>query len=466
MSAKKKPTIVRLDPAYWREISLELEQHHAVFYKIWEMGRPVFSDLVDTACIQFDRGGDFVMFHFNPEYWEECTHYERLFTICHEALHVILNHGVRMKDAQDRQAVNVALDIVVNHMLVRNFGFDRTLIRNSDKLCWVDTVFKDKQHQGKPVPDDDCFEFYLNLFERVAIKIICGKGKKGKGQPCQGEGGGKDGEFQTLDDHSHMADSDGWDEVIDRLDKGLSDEEKETLRGLIDKHFEQDEDSEADKRAGSGAAGIWHFVTGPKAKPKKKWETVIKNWAKKYLTVTDRDSEQWARVARRFVMVADSGLFLPSEMEVENPFDDKRKIKVRFYLDTSGSCWHLKDRFFTAAESLPPDRFDVSLHCFDTKIYDTSLESRKVAGGGGTSFRILEEDVQQSMKKDAGKKGGQPAYPEAVFVMTDGYGDRVRPEKPERWYWFLSGVSAHTLRSTVAHYVPPECNLFNLNDFV
>src|SRR5262252_8561932 len=83
--AKKPTQITRMNANQWREICRELEVHHAVFYKLWEMGKPIFSDAVETAAIQFDRGGDFVYFHFNPEFWEYCTPYERLFTICHEA---------------------------------------------------------------------------------------------------------------------------------------------------------------------------------------------------------------------------------------------------------------------------------------------------------------------------------------------------------------------------------------------
>ena len=44
----------------------------------------------------------------------------KLFVICHEMLHIILNHGKRSKNtlSENKIAANMALDIVVNHSLI------------------------------------------------------------------------------------------------------------------------------------------------------------------------------------------------------------------------------------------------------------------------------------------------------------------------------------------------------------
>ena len=34
--------------------------------------------------------------------------------------------------------------------------------------------------------------------------------------------------------------------------------------------------------------------------------------------------------------------------------------------------------------------------------------------------------------------GSGAAYPDAVWILTDGWGDEVFPEKPKRWHWFLT----------------------------
>lgn len=442
----------------WLEVCSKLEGHHAVFYKIWEMGKPIFSDTVPTAAVQFDQGGDFVLFHFNPEYWEKSTPYERLFTICHEALHVILNHGIRSRDTVDSRACNVALDIVVNHMLTRCFGFDRKRIRNWEELCWVDTVFKNKDGTikkdvvGRPIPTDESFEYYINQFE----KINAGMSDKGNSK-------------STLDDHSKLGEG-NFGEAVDKLDKGLSDEEKKDLEKIIDKHFTR---SKEETRAGTGTGGQWHFCKG-ESKRKKKWETVIKKWSSKYLKMSDKSHEQWARLNRRFQFLP-SKLFLPSEMEIEEREKEKTRIQVYFFLDTSGSCWGLKDRFFTAAESLPKERFDIRLFCFDTMIKETTLASKKVYGGGGTAFDIIEAYIQKEVKEHP-----EVGYPKAVFIITDGYGNTVKPEKPEKWYWFLSTNQPIAWENKadnnknpykkvsvnpICGYAPKECNFYSLKDY-
>lgn len=431
----------------WFAISAALEEHHAVFYKVWQMGRPHFTEEIETAAVQFDETGGFVWFHFNPKFWLSLDFYNKLFVICHEALHVILNHGIRITDAakMNREACNAALDVVVNHTLLRNFGFERAKIINEAKLCWTDTVFKGR----KPLPpDDEMFEFYYGLFEKVY-----GHGGQGDGE---GDGQNKMGSMPggTVDDHSMMGGdkSDAWGPVIDKLNDGLSDEERESLKKMVQKHFQQDKQQKStNQQAGTGTGGQWVFANTVKVKKKKKWETVIKRWARKYMKESDKEVEQWARLNRRMTMLP-KDMFLPSDMEVEEEADEKTRIKVYFFLDTSGSCWGLKDRFFAAAESLPTDRFDIRLFCFDTTVQETTLASKKIYGGGGTSFSILETHVQKAIQDEGGK------YPEAVFVITDGYGDRINPAVPEKWYWFLTAGGSRS-------YIHKECNFFNLDDF-
>lgn len=439
---------MRISRDEWFEISLGLEDHHAVFYKVWQMGKPHFTEDIETAAVQFDETGDFVWFHFNPKFWSSLDFYNKLFVICHEALHVILNHGIRILDTVkvNRGATNAALDVVVNHNLLRSFGFERDRIINSEKLCWVDTVFKGR----KPLPpDDEMYEFYYNLFDKMY-----GDGGQGTGEGDgdNSMGGMADGQG-TVDDHSMMSGdkSDAWGKVIDKLQEGLSDEEKESLKKTVQKHFQKDEKASPNTQAGTGTGGQWVFANIVKVKKKKKWETVIRKWSAKYMKSADKDIEQWARINRRMTMLP-KDMFLPSDMEVEEENEEKTRIKIYFYLDTSGSCWGLKDRFFTAVSSLPTERFDIRLFCFDTTVQETTLESKKIYGGGGTSFSILEAFVQKDIKEKGGK------YPEAVFVITDGYGDRISPQIPEKWYWFLTAGGSRSC-------IPKDCNFFSLEEY-
>jgi predicted metal-dependent peptidase len=392
-----------IDSAKFLELSRQLEDHHAVFYTLWQLGKPVSDPSIPTACVNFDQEGECLEFAFNPEFWDRCTDDDKLFVICHESLHVILRHGVRCSATKDPHRSNIALDLVVNHMLVTKFGFDRAKITDWKNLIWVETVFPDQK-----VADDLSYEQYFQLLS--------------------------DQQMDTLDNHDWNTDSEKW---IERIEKRLGNEEKESLKNVVEKHS-----------AGTEPVKFWCFADKTYVKPKKKWETVIKKWAKKYDRHDLRDVEQWVRVNRRYSCLQ-SDFILPTEMEEKD--NSQSKIGVWFFQDTSASCYTHRNRFFTAAKSLPKDRFDVKLYCFDTQVFETTLESGKLYGFGGTAYHPIEQYIQNFVSTN------NVAYPQAVFVITDGFGTSVIPKFPDRWFWFLS--------STYTLCIPHGSKIFQLKDF-
>jgi predicted metal-dependent peptidase len=399
------------------QITANLEKHHALFYNIWLMGVPQFTDSIPTACINFDDNGQELNFLFNEKFYNSLSNTEKEFIICHEMLHIILNHGHRLKENnQFAQNANIAMDIAINHMLVQKFNFNRNELSINKKLCWTDTVFPDP----KNIPTNETAEYYFQLLKEHSSN------------------------FNSIDVHDFLfkLTPEQIDKVVSKLNDQLTPEEKESLKDVIEKHYEMSENSPA----GASTTGQWSFIN-TQTIHKKKWETVIKKWA--YPFIADfKNQEQWARINRRFTFLDDQ-LLIPSEMEDEN-IQEPNKIDVVFFLDTSGSCWHLKERFFKAALSLPPWRFNVQLCCFDTRVYETTLESKQVYGGGGTRFNIMEEYIQNKYMKDNTK------YP-FVFVITDGYGNHVYPQYPEKWYWFLS--------NSYQNYIPKTSNIYKLSNF-
>jgi predicted metal-dependent peptidase len=414
----------------WQEICMALLDHHSLFYKIGEMGRPILTDSIPTACVTFDKSGKYINFLFNPDFWASCDFYKKIFVVAHEALHIILNHGKRFKDSQNPQTSNVAIDIVVNHSLTNRFGFVRERIDGHEELCWVDTIFKDKKINGQEISQDESAEYYLNMINRNQKKTNI--------------------QFVKLIDNHNFEDTS--DEVFDNLNRELSDDEKKSLKNFCEKHSN-------DKEAGTSSGSGIHFATKDKVQVKKPWESVIQKWAKRRLVNMDADVEQWAKKHRRFTGL-EADLFLPSDSEIEDLTFDKRKIVVHFYLDTSGSCWHLKDRFFSAAESLPKKYFDIRLFCFDTVVFETSLETRKLQGGGGTRFDIIEDNIQKVIREE------NTNYPDATFVITDLYGNKVNPQKPETWFWFVDGGLDSTIKKLASEYIHKDSKVYKLNDFV
>ena len=439
----------------WLEICRELEARHSIFYKCWELGRPYFVEGIGTARVQFDPSGDFLAFEFDPKFWRETTFYDKLFVISHECLHIILNHGVRTRDAKDRQKANIALDLVVNHALVNSFSFNRSKL-SMDTLCWVDTIFPDAT-----VSDTESFEYYYNLMpESISLKdLLCMLADDHSGFSGQGSGASKDkkqGDGKDKSDEGGKA-AEGLSEeeldkarerLMDKLGEGLSDEEIQSLENFFDKHF-----SDSDPHVGRSPVGTgsWVMANIRKAPKKKKWETIITKWSMKYMKYDYDEEEQWAKMNRRITLLP-RDLIIPSEVDVDHLEEDR--LPVFFFLDTSGSCWGFKDRFFKAALSLPPERFDLRLFCFDTAVQETTLESGKIYGGGGTAFSVCEQHIQKLMKTEG------IAYPEAVFMITDGYGDQLNPQHPERWKFFMTYKGGNNL-----YCLPKQGQVYYLQDF-
>jgi predicted metal-dependent peptidase len=427
------------------QIAQDLEIYHGIFSRIWQMGKPIADNTIPTAAVRFDRDGGFFSFCFNPDFFKTLDEYNLKFIICHEALHVILNHGYRGFGLEP-QLANVSMDVVINESLISNFGFDRNRIANANELCWYDTVFKNDD-----IEKEKSFEYYYDLLYDKVLDAAGADSVDGEGNmKLPASMGGKQ---KTVDQHDGFG-SENQDQIDEKLDDAcdkLSSDERKQLKDIVEKLL--DDDTKQSLQAGTGIGGLTKVMSLEKVKTKRKWETVIKRWAQQYMKRNDKNHEQWARINRRFVTLS-RDMFIPTDMEIENFEEEKHRVKVIFFLDTSGSCVHLADRFWKAAKSLPEDRFDIQLCCFDTRVYETSLNTGKLYGFGGTSFYILENYVQK-YKKDPTK--GKGKYPDAVFVITDGYGDSVTPEFCNKWYWFLS--------ENYRACIPKECNIYDLKDY-
>lgn len=434
----------------YQEISQSLDKYHAIFYQIWEMGYPRLSFEVPTAAVVFDKKGKNIEFLFNPIFWKNSDRYSKEFVICHECLHVLLNHGIRIKDLKNNKTnllvANNCLDVVINHMLVDRFGFDRKSIQNQEKYCWIDTVFADDH---KKVEKNRAFEYYYGLLKNKILDNL----RDGKLQIKNDDGSISDIDAETVDAHDFLdsiEDENLKNKVAEEINKKINELDKKDLVEKIGRTGEGAMHLN-DKKSGSAgekSAGILHRIVTPKKVKKKRWESVIKKWSMRYKT-DDHSIEQWVKQNRRTELL-DNDLLLPSDHDEE--YNKNDRIQVFFFLDTSGSCIGLKDRFFKAAESLPDDKFIIKLFCFDTKVFDLDINQKQVYGGGGTQFQILETRIQQEMKKIGCK------YPEAVFVISDGYStDTLRTMHPKKWYWFLT--------TNYKHCIPRDSNIYNLNNF-
>lgn len=422
--------MVSLDYNEYAEIAKEFERCNAIFQQFWEMGVPIFTDAIDTAEVRFDHEGNCVNFLFSKKFWDGLSYKQRAFIIAHECLHIVLNHGIRVRDTNVNDAAinNIAADIVVNHLLVDKLGMRREEVDPENKYCWIDTIFDAKEQ----VEHGRNMEYYINLLKSNSIDI---------------------GSQSLVDLHGGLTDIPNG-QIVSSIGEKLTEETKaaigEQLSPFVEKGKYDYDNKVCGHIAGTSPGSITQWMnTAPVAK-KRKWETIIKNWAKSKIKNDLKLEEQWLRVSRR-ISCLNQGIILPSEMELEDLTEEKDKIDVWFFLDTSGSCTGYSKRFWEAAKSLPTKRFNLYLFCFDTRVYETSLSSGKLYGFGGTSFEIIENYIVQYIEKNHKK------YPDSVFIITDGCGDFVRPKMPNRWHWFLT--------ENYTHCIPKESKIYKLSDF-
>lgn len=410
----------------WREdygvLLMRLESVHSAFRFLVDNSNPVFDDICDTACLLFNKGSKEFSFHINPSFWLSNTTAEfRAFVIAHESYHAFMDHGIRSANL-DNELANIAQDIVINELLASQF-FDRAIIDPQNFYCWYDTVLIDIPHER-----GQNFEYYYNLLrqnkDKIHQKWLIGSHGTPAGQG-DGEGNG-----------------------------GVPDNERPIERADLDDFIEKiNEEGGGGVLAGNlpgGISGTFGKIVVPK---KKKWESVIEEWVGLRIKRKEKTISHWIGKDRRMTLL-DHVLMIPSTRELEEKDLEKDKIDLWFFQDTSGSCASFAKRFFKAANSIPTERFDIRTFCFDTAVYETELKSGKLYGFGGTSFHILEDRIQREIKSKKLKK-----YPDAIFVITDGHGNNIRPQLPKNWYWFLGGSS------TTKRYIPKESKTFMLKDY-
>lgn len=405
------------------EIARELEVHHAIFERIWSTGKIIATSdpKMPTACVTFDYKGNHLNFYVNTYFWENQTFIQKCFVLSHECMHVALNHGFRSIHTQnplELKIINIAQDLVINHGLVNLYGYKRLEVDPENEYCWIDTVFKEHD----VIAENETFEYYYNKIKNHpdCEEIV--------------------GNCKTVDVHN-FGDT-NFEEVIEDIVENMNPDE---LTNIFNEQAKK-----GGLFAGTKTGSELYKVTLKPVVKKKKWETVIEKFVRSKIKQMDNTVDQWIFTNRRFSLLDDS-LILPMEHEVMEENKKYDMVDMWFFLDTSPSCDHLKDRFFNAARSVPTDKFNIRTFTFHTGVDEFSLNTGKgFRRGYGTRFDIMEIKIQRIIRTEGIK------YPDAVFVVTDGMGNHVRPEYPERWYWFLSRNHTNCIPSKSKTYLLSE----------
>lgn len=409
-----------------------LGRHSLFFRTLWDLTSIKFDDNIPTACIEFSRQNSKPLgMKIGTKFWNESNEEERLFILAHELCHVIFDHQKRFRSFASKiknQAVcNAGMDVSINEMLVRQFGFKRELLVHEvwKDTCWLNTCWPDKN-----MPSGKSADWYIQkLIEdnKYQTKVIGVKMKGASGEPM------------PFDGHEWM--DEDCDEIIELDDLVTSGEAKDFIERLTK---DQHENDLGGKKAGSGGTSSWKDIVEPSPPKKRKWESVIRRWIEKVDVPNFSFHERWFGTSPRYSEFQKGKAMLPFERFCLDESKEKHKIRVAFFLDTSGSCSSLGPRFFKAAQSIPNDRFIVDLFYFDDIVVQASLKDKKVRLGGGTRFDIIENKCLEMTK-----------YPDAVWVLTDGYGTNFSCKSPSKWNWFLTDQSstANIPKGSKIHYL-------------
>ena len=377
----------------------------------------------DTACtdgksIFFDI--DFLS-GLNPE--------ERLFVLAHEVWHNLMCHFARTEN-RDRELMNVATDLEVNQILVKDGFCLPSLALMPDKL-------------GLP-PDLAAEQYY---------ELLVQQGRQG--QPGQdgknGKGGSAGGQF---DKHIYSNDD------LTQPGQGRSEEEAKAELGgqdVSDKYGKVEFDPDfrpGDPKAGvervrEAAVGAAQMVERTRGslpahikglveallKPEIDWREQLQQFVTRTCSGENRN---WNPPNRRHVH---SGIYLQSRKG--------EKIRVVAGLDVSGSTANDIPKFLGELNGLVKSfgRYELTVVQCDTEVksaktysddepLDLENEKFEVEGGGGTRLTPIFEHIEANKDELA---------PDAILILTDGYTEKftedMDPGVPVMWVITKDGTA-------------------------
>ena len=406
------------------KVGYSLSMHHGIFYQLFSVGKMVPTNDIPTAGVGFDAETKRVMFYVNPTFWKGLKFKQKQFIMCHEMLHVIWRHIGKDLSFLDPKVLNIAADIVINEALISEFRFSKTDIDPENIFVWHDKIFSmppfpEKYPNG--VAKEKSTEYYYLILEEHLPKE-----EKDK--------------LETVDDHSKWGNP--GDPNSSNPDKNAQDKKAlgEAIQDAIDKMSPEDQKDLKDKitkSAGKEPGNQELTFKTVRVKPNYGWRKIIRhiNGEKgihQGYTWTKEDKRLQGEFSNKTYMLPAPGPTIARD----------RKPTIWLFMDVSGSCIHMKEDFWAAKESIPKSLFNVRTFIFNTEVNE--VKNKNFRGGGGTSFRCIENFLMT-----------QDKYPNYVWVLTDAEGGRPNLKYPKRWYWFLDQAVGHG-------GIPNECNIYNL----
>lgn len=351
-------------------------------------------ETVEIPTMGVDKRGNM---WYNPEFVNKMDQEEVKGVVCHEIMHVALEHlkGLKGKDAT---VSNVAMDIVVNDIIIENgLKLPREGIIPSNHEVTINGNIKIKEVNKK------CWEIiYAELEKKLPKK--------------------KSGSY-GFDEHTH---GDGNDDGDGKGGDGDKDGKKKGLAGAVnDKEFDAkqavNEAYAYAKLQGKAPAGMDRYIE-ELSYPKMDWKSMLR----KFIIREIPFNYNYSRPSKRSIAC---GIFMPSVV--------KESLEIGVAVDTSGSM-SPDDLKMCVSEVLgiikAYDNVKLTVLSCDAEVHtvtevtcEEDVASLKLAGGGGTDFRPVFEWIGDN----------KPSMKLLVF-FTDGYGTFPDDAPQTKVLWCIS----------------------------
>lgn len=417
----------------------EIPKYSVIKHK--KMGINYIKNQYTTAFVGFDGDGQNVTFQFNKYFAETLTDEEIQFVFCHEGLHVLLDHGKAgeefleslPKDRVSRQALNQAMDVCINEILIDTVFKDnfQYMYNLNKSLCTIQTMFTSRGIYAEP---DKNFRYYYNLIMDNRKEVD------------------EEGDYTMFGDMSDYAEASQ--EVKDKMDQISEDS------GINDDNV-KDKLTGSGKGSGSGSAGYSEVVTIFK---KMNVEDAIARYIKpRNMSNVDYSAPSkvrydWKTDHRRYAGMKQTN----ARFNVPNrtTIGKSKKMKVVVYCDVSGSVANYTKKFLAMIDLIDTAKSDVITYAWADNVgFAKKVASDKFSWSGVGHGTEIKSVLNHYTKNYADDKV------DAVVVLTDGEYTDIKKFKLGRGFdhtkWVFFMTSANHIENVLDKSVSVEIDWNN-----
>jgi hypothetical protein len=442
-----------------------------VLYTLLRKGFVEYGSFKKNFNVSLDMSG-VLTFRINESWWDGLSDDDKTFFLCREGLRLMDRHGLRKPDGLSKSRVglwDLASDLVLN----RRLGEFYSVFRPEGEI-----VAREIGYAGFNTVEG-VYEFLCEVADNSEGEGEGeGEGESSEGDPGKGSGSGSSDERMNGDGDkpeqpeqqgkgdSNKEDNEEPNEEQDSEGSGENDSDNDD-DDSDDSNEPEDADQEIDpaqldkllvqvtknantteeeikqiaptqpkgQKGGTEKTDLIVIVKQKHVPPKQKWAEVVHYFAMKGLKETITDTMAVNPYNLNYVLDQVSGR-LPGRLRGTAKVE--AKVPVVFLMDVSGSCAHYFDRFMTAAQSLPLDKFEPKFYAFNTEIWPVEMGGKSYLGGG-TSFQQCFDVAEKFFEESAGSIAfwltDMENYDRTVGANFQGC--RVNPDFNGRHFFFL-----------------------------